>query len=328
MKNFHRLIACIFILSSTQTFAADVYLSQNGNNNNDGLSSINPVATLTRAIEISQNHLNKDDREVRIIVESGIYTSQNAKINIDKKLGKISILGASSEPSGFPIFDGSGSTSTWLAIKGSKGIETGITIQGLHIRNYFTAISLDGNRDDYKLNNSGTVIRNNYFSNIGSISSIDLEKESTAAIRLVNSKNNLIEGNYFKSIRNKKSCSLLHSIYIAHYSSGNKIINNTFNDICGSAIKFRDRSGDNLIQGNKFLNLNNVPAIEEWFCDMSARKDCTKKIGECPSSGNLQQGNTIFNSGLSPLISIKGNRELRPWCTQDDFARDRVITGQ
>lgn len=203
-----------------------------------------------------------------------------------------------------------------------------MTIQGLQIRNYFTAISLEGNRDDPELSNSGTVIRRNIFKNIGSISVDDFEKNSTSAISLVNSKNNLIENNYFRSIRNKRSCGGLHSIYAAHFSSGNRILNNTFDDVCGSAIKLRDRSGDNVIQSNRFSRLENVPAIEEWFCDMTARKDCTKKLGECPSTGNLQQGNFISSSGSSPLVLILGNRVPRPWCTQDDFGRDRVVTGQ
>ena len=328
MAKLSLFISSLLITSSSQLFAADVYLSPNGDDANDGASPSRPVATLPYAVQLAQNYFRRDEHDVRILVQTGTYIAQSAVINIDKGVGKLSIIGASTEPSSFPVFEGGGNTSTWLTLKSSKGVDTGLTIQGLQIRNYFTAISLEGNRDDPRLNNSGTVIHRNIFKNIGSISSIDANHDSTAAIRLVNSQANLIENNYFQSIRNKKACGALHSIYAAHFSSGNQIFNNTFDDVCGSTIKLRDRSGDNVIQNNRFSHLENVPAIEEWFCDMAARKDCTKKLGECPSTGNVQQGNLISNSGTSPLISIVGNRVPRPWCTLDDFARDRVTTGR
>ena len=328
MIKYSRFTASLLIVFSVRIFAADVYLSPSGDNTNDGASPSRPVATLPYAVQIAQNYFRQDEHEVRILVQTGTYLAQSAVINIDKSVGKLSIIGTSNEPSNFPVFEGGGDTSTWLTLKGSKGIDTGLTIQGLQIRNYFTAISLEGSRDDPRLNNYGTVIRRNIFKNIGSISSINADQDSTAAIRLVNSQGNLIENNYFQSIRNKKACGALHSIYAAHFSSGNRILNNAFDDVCGSVIKLRDRSGDNVIQNNRFSHLENIPAIEEWFCDMAARKDCTKKLGECPSTGNLQQGNFISNSGASPLISIVGGRAPRPWCTQDDFERERVITGR
>ncbi len=326
MKKYYRLTAFFLIAASSQLSAADIYLSPNGDDTNDGTSPSHSVATLPYAIQLAQNHFRQNAHEVRILVQKGTYLAQSVAMNIDKGTGKLSITGESNDPASFPVFDGSGSATTWLTLKSSRGIDTGLTIQGLKITNYFTAISLEGNRDVSNLNNYGTIIRRNIFSNIGSIASIDANQDSTAAIRLVNSKNNLIENNFFKSIRNKKGCGALHSIYVAHFSSGNKIINNTFDDVCGSAIKLRDRSDNNLIQGNRFSHLENVPAIEEWFCDMGARKDCTKKLGECPSTENLQQGNLVLNSGSSPLISIVGNLAPRPWCTQDDFGRPRIST--
>lgn len=328
MKKCLQFSVFILTLFSSQLFAADVYLSPSGDDANDGSSISHPVATLPYAVQLAQNYFKHDAHEVRIFVQPGTYDSQGIIINTDQDFGKLSIIGMSNNPSSFPVFDGSGGAMTWLTLKGSKGTDTGLIIQGLQIKNYFTAISLEGNRDDPRLNNSGTVIRRNIFRNIGSIASIDINQDSTAAIRLVNSKNNLIESNYFQSIRNKKSCGLLHSIYVAHFSSGNQISNNTFNDVCGSAIKLRDQSNNNIIRSNKFSHLENVPAIEEWFCDMATHKECTKKLGECPSTGNLQQGNFISNSGASPLISIIGSRVPRPWCMQDDFVRERVTAGQ
>lgn len=307
------------------SLASNIYMATNGNDSNDGFSYSHPVATLKRAIELATTHPDTAKSETRILVQPGTYRNQTVAIEGNNLKGRLIIMGQSEKPVDFPIFLGDGSVKNWLKVKSSNGRVTGLTIQALQIRNYFTAISLEGNRDDTNAYNSGTIIRRNIFSNIGSIASISDEPGSTAAIRFFNSKNNLVEFNSFTSIRNRKGCGALHAIYVAHFSSGNRVINNNFDDVCGSVIKLRDRSNDNFIENNKFSNTENSPGIEEWFCDMQARKDCTKKLGECPSTGNIQRNNFLNNSGKAGMVSVLGNSEKRTWCSAEDFSRDRII---
>lgn len=115
-KNF---LIFVFLFSS-RIFAADVYLSPSGDNSNDGAVPSRPVATLPYAVQLAQNYFKQDEHEVRILVQTGTYLAQNTIVNIDKGIGKLSIIGVSNDPSSFPVFDGAGDASTWFTLKSSK----------------------------------------------------------------------------------------------------------------------------------------------------------------------------------------------------------------
>lgn len=317
------LICTLALVSNS--FASDVYLAPSGNDANDGASLARAVATLKRAVELVTVQPNPGKESVRILVHPGTYRGQSIVMDGNAFKGGLAIVGQAKDPVDFPAFVGDGSAQTWLTLRSSNGRPTGLTIQALEIRDYFTAISLEGNRDDLQEYNSGTTIRRNIFRNIGSIASTNDEAGSTAAVRFVNSKDNLVELNHFRTIRNKKACGGLHALYLAHFSAGNRIVNNTFDDVCGSVIKLRDRSNDNVIEYNRFKHIEEAPAIEEWFCDMDARKDCTKKRGECPSTGNVQKNNVLSDSGQSEMVSVVGDRKQRAWCSPKDFSRERLL---
>lgn len=320
-KTISALVCTLALVSNS--FALDVHLAPDGNDSNDGASLAHAVATLKRAVELAAGQL-KLSKASSILVHPGTYRGQSVVINGNILQGSLEIIGQAKKAVDFPVFVDDGRGQTWLTLKSSIGRSTGLTIQGLEIRDYSTAISLEGNREESSAYNSGTTIRRNIFRNIGSISTTN-DVLSTAAVRFINSKNNLVEFNYFRTIRNKTSCGALHALYLAHFSSGNKIASNTFDDLCGSVIKLRDRSNDNVIEDNKIAHVEKAPVIEEWFCDMGARKDCTKKIGECPSTGNVQGGNVLKDSDQSEMVSVIGGRSQRAWCSSDDFARVRVL---
>jgi hypothetical protein len=161
--------------------------------------------------------------------------------------------------------------------------------------NYVTAISLNGKRTAPGDSNSENTIRLNVFRDIGQIA-FPAGKPSTAALRLVNSKNNKITNNQFINIRNNTGCSALHSIYIAHYSSGNLIEDNVFNGGCGATVKTRDSSGGNIVRGNTFID-QSEPVFLDSFCNKDARDDCTKETSECPSWGNEFSNNAMERLG-------------------------------
>lgn len=319
------IVSCLFLaLVSVSLFAADIRMEPNGDDNNDGRAN-RPVATLQRAVDLALADPRAKTEPMRVVIQSGTYRGQRVQINGSKLVGQLTLLGLGSTPKDFPVFRGDGDQSTWLTLKSDTGKPTGLTIQAIGVQNYFTAISLEGNRDNPQAFNSGTTIRRNSFRNIGSIGT-NTDGVSTAAVRFVNSRDNLVENNFFGNIRNKrdKDCGSLHSIYAAHFSSGNKIVDNTFENACGSVIKLRDRSNDNLIEGNRFRSIQQAPAIEEWFCDAGARKDCTKKLGECPSTGNVVRDNDLSGSPGTDYVAILGDRTQREWCSPAAFSRERV----
>lgn len=309
---------------SGSLLAADIRMEPNGDDANDGRAN-KPVATLQRAVDLALSDPRAVSEPMRVVIQSGTYRGQKVQIDGRKLVGELTILGLGANPKDFPDFRGDGDQATWLTLKSDTGKPTGLTIQAVAVHDYFTAISLEGNRDNPRAFNSGTTIRRNVFRDIGSVGTRD-DGVSTAAVRFVNSKDNLVENNFFGTIRNKrdKDCGGLHSIYVAHFSSGNKIIDNTFQDACGSVIKLRDRSNDNLIEGNRFKAIQKAPAVEEWFCDAGARKDCTKKLGECPSTGNVVRNNDLSGSPGTEYVSIVGERVQRKWCGPEDFSRERV----
>ena len=301
--------------------ALEINIAPDGNDKNDGSSPAKAVATLDRAWALAKSKRNEP---VTVLVRPGTYKGQS--LTVDARAGlppKFEILGRRNEQQDWPVFVGGGAPLTWLTWKQANGKPTGLRVEGIEIREYLTAISLDGNRDDAGASNSGTVIRDNVFRRIGSIGT-DEDKLSTAVIRLVNSHDNLIEKNRFVTIRNKSGCDALHAVYVAHFSSGNRILGNTVEDTCGAVVKLRDRANDNVIEGNRFSKVEKAPAVQEWFCDKGARKGCTKALGECPSTGNVQRGNELNNSVGAKMVSIEGEKQPRGWCEKSDYGSDRV----
>lgn len=316
------LFAAVAALGAAQAASAgEIHLAVNGSDRNDGLSDKRPVATLSTAVQLAAAQSAKTGEDMAIIVGPGIYRKQTIVLTDQTIRGKLTIAGTSTLAADYPAFYGNGS-GTWLRYEGGAGRDTGLTIRNLRIVDYGTAITLNGNRDDPQGFNRGTVISDNVFARIGSASG---KGKSTAALRLVNSRGNVIENNYFRSIRNYpvSSCPGLHAMYVAHSSSGNRIVHNTFDDFCGSAVKLRDGSGDNEILRNSFKTADRAAAIEEWFCDLAKTAECTKKSGECPSAGNIAKDNTFDGIDERRQISVRGSRQPRPWCDAGAYSRAR-----
>jgi Right handed beta helix region len=322
------LLAMLVALSAAAlpVRAADVHMAPDGDDARNGTSPANAVQTLRRAFDLAFADTRGKGEPMRIVVAQGSYHGPPTLLD-GKRLGRdITVVGAASDPKDFPTFIGDGEKSTWLRVTASEGKRTGLTIQALEIRDYFVAISIEGNRDRPEAFNAGTTIRRNVFRNIGSIA-IPGDGLSTAVVRFVNSRDNVVENNFFQRIRNKdlRECGALHALYIAHFSSNNRFVNNTVVDTCGSVVKLRDRSNGNVIEDNTFERIQNAPVIEEWFCDKLARKDCTKSLGECPSTGNTVARNTrTGNDG--EYVAITGGRKPREWCRSEDFSAERVRT--
>lgn len=317
-------VACLLVSAGViPAYATDatIHMAPDGSDSADGSSPHRAVATLNRAWELAM--AGPEDSSAIVLVLPGIYRGQSLLLEGTPRLA-VTVRGVM-RGGQRPIFAGAPhSKDIWLRLRASDGRSSGLIIERLEIHEYHTAISLEGNRDERTQFNQGAVIRYNVFNRIGSISTGNVKPFPTAAVRFVNSIGNIVEENRFTRIRNATGCTALHALYLSHFASYNRIVDNTFDDYCGAAVKLRDRSNDNVIKGNTFTRPDGVPAIDEWFCDMKGRKGCTKKLGECPSTGNVEEHNKLESTDGSQRLAITGPSVPRPWCDAADFTRERV----
>ncbi len=283
-----------------------VHLSPSGSDTADGQSEKTAFATLQGAIARSIVLLSGDVGEVEVWVGSGSYLGQRAAFE-GLSSGKSLVIRAAPKSGGRPVFDGAGKGGAWLILLAKAGEVGNVQISGLEVTGYVTAITMNGARDAVSPQVVNVLVRNNVFRRIGQVAVPD-GPPSAAAVRLVNAHNVRIVNNRFDDIKNLKRCTSLHAIYVAHNSTGNLIENNIFKDACGDPIRFRDGSGDNKVIGNTFINAWAKAPVTDWYCDSDAREDCTKATAECPSYGNVVEGNNIQGSGKKapPMIMTYG----------------------
>ncbi len=298
-------ITIIFIAvwaGPTLAHELSIFLDPRGSDSFDGLSWQTPVASLQEAIRIAELVADKDVSRIRIAVVSGEFLGQAAKARGNIAGLEIAVIQADpTRPR--PRFNGDRHGGTWLDIRSATGKRTNYTISGLEITNYETAINFAGDRDHRERSNGGNEIRNNVFVNIGQIARAGAPP-STAVIRLVNSDDNVIAQNRFIHIVNLEGCAHLHSIYVAHNSTGNVIEDNVFEDSCGDAVRFRDGSHSNLVRGNTFIDAWAKAPVSDWYCDRERRADCTKTTPECPSMNNILDSNRVVARNLKPPPSF------------------------
>lgn len=290
----------LWAIGAAHAADAIVYMKPDGNEQASGKSAAEAIGTLQTAIKRVLEMPVGPSGERKVIILPGTYKGQTTTVS-DLPDDKPLVITGSSGAGQRPVFDGDGKGRTWFQLDGASGRNTRLTIEGIEVANYVTAISLNGNRDAPGNYNAENVIHLNMFRDIGQIA-FPKGKPSTAAVRLVNSRNNRITENRFINIRNVTGCSALHSIYMAHYSTGNLIEKNTFDGGCGATVKTRDSSGSNVVKGNRFID-QSEPVFLDSFCNKDARGDCTKATSECPSWGNEFADNST--SGLKGKAAKK-----------------------
>lgn len=296
------LVSCMTLYGTAVAENVVFYIAPNGSASASGTSARAPLADLQNAID---KGLAGSDakRHLQIRVAPGTYQRQTVKLDSQTpEYERIEI--SRSSKSGRPEFDGEGSVIPWLTIVAGDRPAGRVSVLGLKIADYSTAITLNGSRDVADDAVTDVVIRNSIFSSIGQ-QSPNQKTPSTAAVRLVNADRVKIVNNQFIDIRNRQRCGLLHSIYVAHGSTNNVIEGNTFENACGDALRFRDRSSANRVEGNTFIDAWAEAPISDWYCDSSARKDCSKKYTECPSFDNSVGENKIVVRKAKPPQAIK-----------------------
>jgi hypothetical protein len=282
-------------LSSAFGAGTTIYVGPIGNDANKGDNEDKSVATIQRAMSLAEEAPGGTN-EVMILLKPGTYTGQRFETRGHRENVPILITSGSG---GHAVFDGGGQGGTWMFLKPRGGKLSNIRIHEIEVRRYETAIDVRGNRNNPEIWAGGLTIRDSRFIDIGSLAR-EGAPPSTAALRLVNSDHNVISGNYFSRIRNSELCGLLHAVYIAHGSTENLIQNNTFENSCGDAIRFRDRSSDNVVRDNNFIDAWSLSPVSDWFCNPKDRAErgggqCTKHAAECPSYNNLLEKNRAIS---------------------------------
>ena len=307
-KQIIRIFFCILaVLLLNVAYAANstasivtLYLSPHGDDHNNGQAQgsafLNLQQALNRAYEIGSA---REGKTIRIYIASGTYEGQIVKLRTPPKNTKFEIVAAPGSKSK-PVFDGGGQGGTWFILQAKTQRGSTFLFDGIDVRNYLTAISFNGFREHPETFLGNNTIQNMTFENIGQISS-PTHETSSAAIRFVNSRNNVIKHNKFIVVRNNK-CNGMHALYIAHHSSNNQIIENEFNHACGSPVRLRDSSNDNLAVGNIFRDIQSKAIFDEWYCNRSiSKRTCTKKTPECPSWNNRYERNTVERSSSTAM---------------------------
>ena len=269
----------LLALLSVGAHAEVIHVSADGDDAHDGSAS-SPIRTLAMAQKIIERSTPAD---TEVLISPGIYAAQTVVWSYTMPKHTIRFVGSPGS-----IFDGGGKGLTFFELRGAKGAPTNLVFEGLTVTHYATAISLDGNRNVSAEFNGRNRIIGNRFVDVGG--NDPKGNDSTAVIRFVNSDDNMIEDNLFKGMVSK-NCQLLHALYFAHGSSGNRVERNTFEDGCGDPIRFRDASNKNVVRNNTFTKVGKTSAVSEWFCAGSTA--CTKKTSECPSHDNVIENNTF-----------------------------------
>ena len=273
-----------------------LYLAPSGNDARDGLTEATAIETLTRAQELLSAASVDRDAEVRVM--PGTYYGQKVTWSYTRPDHKVSFVRWPADSEQRPVFDGCTSAGggcpggTWFGLRHSGGEETNLVFHYIHVRNYSTAISLNGARDAEATSNGSNRIFGCYFEDIGNVFNSSLNP-STAAVRLVNSDDNEIINNHFVNVVNTRSGALIHAIYVAHMSDRNQILRNRFKGSTGDPVRLRDYSNDNVISDNRFIKVGTSAGYTDWYCDHEVRDDCTKPEPECPSWGNQFRDNLL-----------------------------------
>ncbi|KAI1424985.1 pectin lyase fold/virulence factor [Xylaria sp. FL1777] len=280
--------------------ATTLYMSPSGSDNNSGASATNALKTLKGVL--AKVTATKPADAVDIVVAEGTFASQSVTWTYfnGQPITFAPATGAATKP----VFDGEGSGLTWFTMGDSADatVPTNLHFIGLAVTNYW--LGLDLGRDKAP-GNSFNSVRDMLFERVGALYTHGLPNpKGYAALRLRQSSNNTIAGNRFHGVKNSDAADsdgdgvkedltgYIHAIYAAHNARGNIITDNEFNQVTGDAVRTRDGSDDNLIEGNRFITAGKYSAYSDWIADTG---------DECPSRGNRFKDNTVADGYFGPF---------------------------
>ncbi|WDS34600.1 right-handed parallel beta-helix repeat-containing protein [Pseudoxanthomonas sp.] len=278
--------------------ATTLYLSPSGSDSNTGATAATALKTLKGVLTRVKAAAPTD--AVDIVVAEGTYVGQSVIWTYfnGQPITFAPPTGATTKP----VFDGGGADLSWFTMDDSTdaAVPTNLHFIGLAVTNYWLGLDLGRNK---AAGNSHNEVREMLFERIGGAYSSG-PPMGYAALRLRNSSFNTIAGNSFQDVRNSDSAdsdgdgvnedltSYIHAIYAAHNAHDNIISDNDFNQVSGDAVRTRNGSDNNLIQGNRFVAAGKYSAYSDWVADTGE---------ECPSMNNQFKDNTVGDGYLGPF---------------------------
>ena len=260
------LVTLCLLMASLNLFATKhIVVSPDGEVGNglpNGTQVETVVFSLVEAHSYIINNLSTNDiinEPLKIFIRGGVYYNTSIWWKVSSPIHELEIL---AYPGEVPIFDGrkednQGNVNDNERLAKFLNIQihekSKIILNGLTIRNYRNGIEFIGSEQN--LNGNNKVI-NCIFDHIGTKYFDAGDLTGYSAIGIVYSNNNIIEGNIFNYIENKKEYrqSWIHAIYLSHNGSDNTIKNNYINMCSGDPIKLRNGSNNNKIINNYIEN--------------------------------------------------------------------------
>jgi len=300
--------------------------SQGGKDSNTGLTSSSPILTLAHAQQVLTG-LNPTGN-VTIRIKQGTYVASAITWSFYVPGHTVSFMpanysGGGRPPGGDPVFadpvsKGTHIGQTWFtAVLPAApsplhdGGNTGLRFYYLDIEDYTQGISFNGQAGHSWHNSTfyiqpstgvnGNDVSGMTFHDIGD--SFAPSQTGYGAILFTDSSDDSISNSTFDDIYNSGDTDQLHALYITHFSSGNTVDKNLFENTNGEAVKVRDRSNDNDIFSNTFKATGGVSAYLDDFCDQQCVNGASpKKYRECASYGNRFADNVIETGTTWDLI--------------------------
>ncbi|SEL44851.1 Right handed beta helix region [Pseudoxanthomonas sp. GM95] len=278
--------------------ATTLYLSPSGSDSNTGATAATALKTLKGVLTRVKAAAPTD--AIDIVVAEGTYVGQSVLWTYfnGQPITFAPPAGATTKP----VFDGGGADLSWFVMEDSAdaAIATNLHFIGLTVTNYWLGLDLGREK---AAGNRGNEVRDMLFERIGGAYSSG-PPMGYAALRLRNSSGNSITGNRFHGVKNSASADsdgdgvnedltgYIHAIYAAHNAHDNVIADNDFSQVSGDAIRTRNGSDDNLIEGNRFIAAGKYSAYSDWIAETG---------DECASQGNQFKDNTVGDGYFGPF---------------------------
>lgn len=317
------MVVVAVILRATLTEAAPtvftVYMSPSGVDTNDGHTPGSAVRTLARVQQVLAAERPRSDVEVRI--NQGTYVAPETAWSFYVTGHSVSFMPIDYEVgesrdgiAGLPVLRSSGTAGWWLSARlpsGHGGGDTNLRFYYLQVEGYSTGGLYIGG--GYSTNAQGISVPSTaganhntlygmVFQNLGS--KYNPSGLGYGAVDLVNSSDNSIRNNHFRSNENNgPDAALIHGIYLAHWSKRNTIASNRFSFITGGPMRTRNDSNDNDIYANTFERTGGA-AYSEWFCDAACSASNPGQGRECASHGNFFHNNSLVSSYSGNALTV------------------------
>jgi hypothetical protein len=291
------LLAGLYVAPEAHA-ARTLYVATNGSDNNSGLSTSAPLATLTKAHEKVNLPAYGDHT---IYIRGGTYIGESVNWSKHSDVHSVTISAYQNER---PVFDGikNGTMASYfLAIVSGANKASNVTVRGLTVRHYLNWAIMIGLWGDWL---GANVIEDNIFEEIGDkFLPAPMQCSSTlrgyAVVAIEESGSNIIRNNVMVNSENCPNAEkYMHAVYLQHGASNNQVYDNFVSITSGDPFKVRNGSSYNEFFDNYVTRSG----------DRGFLLSCSEP-GESSSWGNVVDNNVITfpHPGATSYLSLTWN---------------------